>query len=121
MLDEGGAGARARGGRHLPDRRAVGSRGEEGGQQGGGSRVPEGGQRDVLCGDQLENWRKYRVRKSAMIQLFKRAAEVLHKKYVVNGSFRNLVRPVLASGSTLRSSSQVMGRTDSQGKGKKCC
>lgn len=61
MLDEGSAGTRARGGRHFFDWSTVGSVGEERGQQGGGSCVPEGDQRDVLCGDQLENWRKYRV------------------------------------------------------------
>ena len=59
MLDEGGAGTRARGGRHLLDRSTIGSLGEEGGQQGGGRSILKGDQRDVLCGDQLENWRKY--------------------------------------------------------------
>lgn len=32
------------------------------------------------------------------MQLFTKAAQFMYKKYVANGSFRNLVRPVMASG-----------------------
>lgn len=87
MLDEGSAGTRARGGRHLSDRSTVGSVGEEGGQQGGGSCVSEGDQRDVLCGDQLENWREYRVCKPCddiVIQEGRRsAAQKIRGKWIL--------------------------------------
>ena len=38
-------------------------------------------------------------------QLFKKASDILYKKFITNGAFRNLVRPTMASGSTLRSNS----------------
>ena len=30
--------------------------------------------------------------------MFEKAAKILHKKYTASGSFRNLVKPVMASG-----------------------
>lgn len=32
------------------------------------------------------------------MQLFEKAARIMYKKYQASGSFRNLVRPALASG-----------------------
>ncbi len=56
------------------------------------------------------------------VQLFNKAAQLMYKKYVTNGSFRNLVRPVMASGIDFnRTESVELNRASLEPQKKKCC
>lgn len=54
--------------------------------------------------------------------MFNKAAQLMYKKYVTNGSFRNLVRPVMASGIDFnRTESVELNRASLEPQKKKCC
>lgn len=56
------------------------------------------------------------------IQLFTKAAQFMYKKYVTNGSFRNLVRPVMASiMEPDRAESFDLRKTHLEPQKKRCC
>lgn len=56
------------------------------------------------------------------MKLFEKAAKIMHKRFISNGAFRNLVRPNLASGIDFeRGVSFNLAETKQPPKKKGCC